>query len=82
MNEGCTTIFQQIGKYRDAPLRESERNQIIENVYLTAKSMLQLLEELSISSNEDDQDASTESQQQIVIFFFFISSLYENVFIL
>jgi hypothetical protein len=42
----CTSIYEQIGKYRADPLRESERNRIIDHVYKTAEMMLQSLKEM------------------------------------
>ncbi|KAI8643191.1 hypothetical protein BD408DRAFT_415411 [Parasitella parasitica] len=55
--EQCTFIYQKIGKYRTDPLRESERNQIIDNVFFTAKDMLNSLNILNNRMDDSEPDA-------------------------
>ncbi|CAO0799707.1 unnamed protein product [Mucor circinelloides] len=52
--EQCTSIYQTIGKYRTDPLRESERNQIIDQVFYTAEEMLDSLNFLKDRIEDDD----------------------------
>ncbi|CEP11653.1 hypothetical protein [Parasitella parasitica] len=68
----CTSIYQKIGKYRTDPLRESERNQIIDHVFFTAEDMLNSLNILNNRMDDSELDApidpaatNTVSTQQI-----------------
>ncbi|KAI8349635.1 hypothetical protein EDC96DRAFT_519976 [Choanephora cucurbitarum] len=42
----CTMIYQKVGKYRVDPLRESERNQIMDEVFGTTEVLLKSLKDL------------------------------------
>ncbi|CAO3611978.1 unnamed protein product [Mucor fragilis] len=57
----CSSIYQRIGKYRTDPLRESERNQIIDQVFFTAEEMLESLNCLKDRLEDDDLNASSLS---------------------
>ncbi|KAL9546814.1 hypothetical protein MBANPS3_006485 [Mucor bainieri] len=59
--EQCSSIYQRIGKYRTDPLRESERNQIIDQVFFTAEEMLDSLHSLKDRLEDDDLNASSLS---------------------
>ncbi|KAK4509729.1 uncharacterized protein ATC70_007031 [Mucor velutinosus] len=59
--EQCNSIYQRIGKYRTDPLRESERNQIIDQVFFTADEMLESLNFLKDRLEDDDLNASSLS---------------------
>lgn len=53
--EQCNLIHSRIGKYRVDPLTESERSQIIDQVYYTAETMLASIKELqSEEAQEND----------------------------
>ncbi|GAN03346.1 hypothetical protein MAM1_0039d02799 [Mucor ambiguus] len=56
--EQCSSIYQGIGKYRTDPLRESERNRIIDQVFFTAEEMLESLNSLKDRLEDDDLNAS------------------------
>ncbi|GAA5804225.1 hypothetical protein HPULCUR_009712 [Helicostylum pulchrum] len=51
--EQCSMIHSRIGKYRIDPLTESERSNIIDQVYFTAESMLSSIKELHNSSHRN-----------------------------
>lgn len=50
--EQCNTIYTRIGKYRVDPLTESERSNIIDQVYFTAEKMLQSIQQLHSDENQ------------------------------
>ncbi|KAG2229885.1 hypothetical protein INT48_004011 [Thamnidium elegans] len=51
--EQCSMIHSRIGKYRIDPLTETERSNIIDQVYFTAESMLSSIKELHNSSHRN-----------------------------
>ncbi|OAD02151.1 GATA-type zinc finger transcription factor [Mucor lusitanicus CBS 277.49] len=59
--EQCSSIYQRIGKYRTDPLRESERNQIIDQVFFTAEEMLDSLNSLRDRLENNDLNESSLS---------------------
>ncbi|CAO3608791.1 unnamed protein product [Mucor hiemalis] len=50
--EQCNTIYTRVGKYRVDPLTESERSNIIDQVYFTAEIMLRSLKQLHSDENQ------------------------------
>ncbi|KAG2208881.1 hypothetical protein INT47_011021 [Mucor saturninus] len=52
--EQCNLIHSRIGKYRVDPLTESERSQIIDQVYYTAETMLASIKELQSEETHDN----------------------------
>ncbi|KAI7903276.1 GATA zinc finger-domain-containing protein [Cokeromyces recurvatus] len=70
--EQCTMVYQKIGIYRADPLREAERNQIMDDVFNITENMLIALRELEESSNESlidliNRSSHRESIQQPII---------------
>lgn len=68
MLDQCNSIYSRIGKYRVDPLTESERSQIIDQVYFTTEKMLQSLKHLHSSENNANSSntvMSTDSMSEI-----------------
>ncbi|KAI8074219.1 uncharacterized protein B0P05DRAFT_547743 [Gilbertella persicaria] len=56
MIDQCSMVYQKIGKYRVDPLRESERNQIIDEIYSTTESLLNSLKEYEIRQQRNSME--------------------------
>ncbi|KAI9476132.1 MAG: hypothetical protein EXX96DRAFT_575891 [Benjaminiella poitrasii] len=63
--EQCTMVYQKVSKYRVDPLRESERNQIIDDVFDITENMLTSLKELEETNQEHPPETNTNSNNAI-----------------